>query len=74
MLNLTADQLVHALGTAGTQAAGIKVVFGTSCKPFHAGTAGFNGLLSVLLAQRGFTSADNILEAPNGFWNVFAAA
>ena len=73
LLNLTADQLVHALGTAGTQAAGLKVVFGTSCKPFHAGKAGFNGLLSVLLAQRGFTSADNILEAPNGFWNVFAA-
>lgn len=73
LLGLTPEQLVFALGTAGTQAAGLKIVFGTSGKPFHAGKAAFNGLLSSLLAERGFTSVDNILEAPKGFWELYAS-
>jgi 2-methylcitrate dehydratase PrpD len=72
LLDLTSEQVVHALGAAGTQAAGIKAVFGTSCKPFHAGKAAFNGLLSVLLAERGFTSVDNILEGEKCFWDIFS--
>ena len=72
LLGLTKEQLVNAFGTAGTQAAGLKVVFGTDCKPFHAGKAGFNGLLAALLSQRGFTSIDNILDVEKGFWDVFS--
>ena len=72
LLGLTIEQLVYAFGIAGTQASGLKSVFGTSCKPFHPGKAGFNGLLSVLLAQRGFTSVKNILEGKNCFWDVFS--
>ena len=72
LLNLTGEQVVHALGAAGTQAAGIKAVFGTSCKPFHAGKAAFNGLLSALLAERGFTSVDNILEGEKCFWDIYS--
>ncbi len=73
LLGLTVDQLVYAFGIAGTQSAGIKAVFGTPCKPFHPGKAGFNGLLSALLAQRGFTSIDNILEGKNCFWDIYSA-
>lgn len=73
LLGLTLQQLLYAFGTAGTQAAGLKMVFGTSGKPFHAGKAAFNGLLAALLAQRGFTSAENILEGPKGFWDLFAS-
>ncbi|TFG25559.1 MAG: MmgE/PrpD family protein [Promethearchaeota archaeon] len=73
LLGLTADQLIFAFGIAGTQAAGLKVVFGTSCKPFHPGKAGFNGLLAVLLAQRGFTSVKDILEGENCFWDVYSS-
>jgi len=73
LLGLTIDQLIFAFGIAGTQAAGLKAVFGTSCKPFHPGKAGFNGLLSALLAQRGFTSIDNILEGKNCFWEVYSS-
>lgn len=73
LLGLTVDQLIFAFGIAGTQAAGLKAVFGTSCKPFHPGKAGFNGLLSALLAQRGFTSIDNILEGKNCFWEVYSS-
>ncbi|MFX1339302.1 MAG: MmgE/PrpD family protein [Promethearchaeota archaeon] len=72
LLGLTLNQMVYAFGIAGTQAAGIKAVFGTPCKPFHPGKAGFNGLLSALLAQRGFTSIDNILEGKNCFWEMYS--
>ncbi|MDD4339519.1 MAG: MmgE/PrpD family protein, partial [Syntrophales bacterium] len=72
LLGLDADQLIHALGTAGTQASGLKAVFGTSCKPFHAGKASFDGLLAALLAQRGFTSTGDILEGQKGFWEMFS--
>ena len=72
LLGLTLDQLVYAFGIAGTQAAGIKAVFGTPCKPFHPGKAGFNGLLSALLAQRGFTSINNILEGDKCFWDMYS--
>ena len=72
LLGLNTEQLVYALGAAGTQAAGIKTVFGTSCKPLHAGKACFNGLLSALLAQKGFTSIENILEGEKCFWDMFS--
>jgi len=72
LLGLTTTQVINALGTAGTQASGLKAVFGTSCKPFHAGKAGFDGLLAALLAQRGFTSIENILEGEKCFWEVFS--
>ena len=73
LLKLTPEKMVYALGTAATQAAGLKIVFGTSGKPFHAGKASFNGLLSSLLAERGFTNVDNILEAQKGFWDLYAS-
>lgn len=72
LLGLSIDQLIFAFGITGTQAAGLKTVFGTSCKPFHPGKAGFNGLLSALLAQRGFTSVNNILEGKNCFWDMYS--
>ncbi len=42
LLGLNPSQTVYALGIAGTQASGIKQVFGTMCKPFHAGKAAMN--------------------------------
>ena len=72
LLGLGSQQIMFALGVAGTQAAGLKAVFGTSCKPFHAGKASSNGLLAALLAQKGFTSINNILEGTQCFWEVFS--
>ena len=74
LLGLTTEQLAYALGTAGTQASGLKIVFGSHAKPFHAGKASFGGTLSALLAEKGFTCVDNMLEAPKGFWDLFASA
>jgi 2-methylcitrate dehydratase PrpD len=40
------------------------------CKPFHAGRASQSGLLAALLAEKGFTSAEDILEGPQGFFEA----
>ncbi len=76
LLGLTPRQIEHALGIAGTQAMGLREVFGSMTKPFHAGKAAENGLLAAQLAQRGFTSisaeSKGILEGARGFPAVMA--
>ena len=67
LLGLDRGRRLHALGIAGTEAAGVKGVFGTMCKPLHAGRAAQAGLLAAMLAARGFTSSTEILEAHQGF-------
>ena len=70
LLGLDRQKTVYALGIAGTQSAGLKRVFGTMCKPFHAGRAAEVGLMAAILAENGFDSAEDILEGPSG---LFAA-
>lgn len=72
LLKLNLKQLVMALGIAGTQSAGLREMFGTMTKPFHVGKAAQNGLLAAMLAQKGFTSSEQVLEAKRGFANVLA--
>ncbi|MEQ9640435.1 MAG: MmgE/PrpD family protein [Alphaproteobacteria bacterium] len=67
MLGLDAATMATAFGIAGCQAAGLKSMFGTMCKPLHAGKAAANGLLAASLAQRGFTSNPAVLEVDQGF-------
>src|SRR5439155_98658 len=63
LVNATAT----ALGIAATQAAGLKSMFGTMCKPLHAGKAASNGLLAARLAARGYTTAPGAVETVQGF-------
>jgi 2-methylcitrate dehydratase PrpD len=72
LLGLSPSQTVYALGIAGTQSSGLKQVFGTMCKPFHAGKAAMNGLLSALLAEKGFTCSTDMLEGDKGFSKVLS--
>jgi 2-methylcitrate dehydratase PrpD len=67
MLELDADACATALGIAATQAAALKSMFGTMCKPLHAGKAAANGQLAALLAKRGFTSRGDGIECGQGF-------
>jgi len=67
LLRLGQEQTQTALGIAGTQAAGLKSMFGTMCKPLHAGKACESGLLAAQLAARGFTSRGDVVECPQGF-------
>lgn len=67
LLGLDKLQSQHAVGIAATQAAGLKSMFGTLCKPLHAGLAARNGLESAQWAQRGLTSRTDALECSQGF-------
>jgi len=67
LLRLNEAQFATALGIAGTQAAGLKSMFGTMCKPLHAGKAAYHGLFAARLAQRGFTARADIVECEQGF-------
>ena len=67
LLHLDLGQWLTALGIAGTQAAGLKSMFGTMCKALHAGKAACNGLLAANLAARRFSSNPAVLECSQGF-------
>ncbi|MFH1757926.1 MAG: MmgE/PrpD family protein, partial [Pseudomonadota bacterium] len=67
LLQLNEDQMVNALGLAGTQAAGFTASFETFARSLHAGKAAYNGILAAMLAKKGFTGAETIFEARDGF-------
>ena len=68
LLKLSEDEIVWALGTAGTQAAGLQECTGNMAQRFHLGTASRNGVLGGLLAKFGFDGPPNILDGPKGFF------
>ncbi len=72
LLRLNPEQIVYALGIAGSEASGLRENFGTATKPFHAGQASAKGLKAALLARLGFDSARTIFEGTNGFCNVLS--
>jgi 2-methylcitrate dehydratase PrpD len=72
LLKLNEKQLACAIGLAATQAGGLRRVFGTMTKPFHAGKASMDGMLSALLASRGFSAPQNILDGKSNFLEIFS--
>lgn len=72
LLGLNEEQMTYALGIAATQAAGLREMFGTHCKPLHPGRAAQNGMLAAFLAKKGFTSSTQGIEGRRGFANVLA--
>ena len=73
-LRLDRDQTVHALGIAGTQAAGLMAAqYGSMVKRMHAGRSSQSGLYGAMLAERGFTGIENVLESEyGGFCSTFS--
>lgn len=71
ILRLSAQQSRMALGIASSLAGGLKGNFGTMTKPLHAGSAARNSILAALLALKGFTANDNILEDKQGLFQTF---
>ena len=67
LLGLDPARAAMALGIAATGAAGLKSMFGTMCKPLHAGMAAETGLRAALMAARGFTSRADAIECRQGF-------
>ena len=66
-LKLDVDKTVHALGIAGTQAAGLLAAqYGAMVKRMHAGRAAQSGLYGALFADAGFTGIINVFESEYG--------
>lgn len=70
LLGLDVTAMQHAIGLAATQVVGLRAVFGSHTKSFHPGRAAQNGLLSAMLAAKGYTSSLQGLEAKRGWANV----
>ncbi len=66
LLKLDVQQTAMALGIAASQPVGMREQFGTMTKPFHPGAAARAGLMSALLASKGYTASPKALEAPRG--------
>jgi 2-methylcitrate dehydratase PrpD len=68
LLRLTPAQMQHALGSAGTQAAGLWEFLRTAAdsKQLHTAHAAAAGLMAAYLAQDGFTGAQDIFTGPQG--------
>ncbi|MEB3103609.1 MmgE/PrpD family protein [Ferviditalea candida] len=62
----------YAIGLAATEPTGLREMFGTMTKPFHPGKAAMNGLMAALLAESGFTSSTQSLEAKRGYGHVLS--
>jgi len=73
VLNLDCDKIVNAFGIAGTHAAGLIEVFGTSSKALNPGRAARDGVLAALLAEKGFVGPKTILEGEKGFFKATSA-
>jgi 2-methylcitrate dehydratase PrpD len=72
LIKLDRQKLTYTLGIAATQSAGMQQNRGTMCKSFHAGKAAANGILSALLAERGFDSTQEIVEGKKGFCRIYS--
>jgi 2-methylcitrate dehydratase PrpD len=71
MLRLDAQQTLHTLGIVGSQGGGLMAAQeGAMVKRFHSGRAAQSGVYSALLAQRGFTGIEDVLEAAYGGYLV----
>lgn len=68
LLKLTPEQMRHALGSAGTTAAGLWEFLrdAADSKPLHTAHASCAGMQAAYLAHSGFTGAQHILEGPQG--------
>lgn len=68
LLGLDMEELLWALGMAGTQSCGVWAFLGdgSSCKILHTGRAAANGLEAAFLAKAGMTGPEHILEGSDG--------
>jgi 2-methylcitrate dehydratase PrpD len=71
ILKMSADKVRAAFGIAASGAGGLSRQQGSMVKPFHAGNASRNGVEAVLLADKGFTADEAIIESSRGYCDSF---
>lgn len=72
LAGLDSGRMLHALGTAAVQSAGLVEALGTMAKSISVGGAARNGLVSARLAARGFTGPEAPLTGARGWLRVHA--
>lgn len=71
VLRLDERQMVAALGLAAAQSSGFRATHGSMSAFFIPAHAARSGVSAAMLASKGFTCTNNVLEAPRGFVDVF---
>jgi 2-methylcitrate dehydratase PrpD len=67
VLGLDATRMMHALGIAASQAAGLMAVQeGANAKAFHSGRAAQSGVYAALLAADGYTGVEDVFDVDYG--------
>ncbi|MBT8361667.1 MAG: MmgE/PrpD family protein [Desulfobacterales bacterium] len=76
IFKLDPDGITHAMGIAGSQAAGSMefLADGAYTKRFHAGWSAHSGLIAALLAKEGFTGPQSIIEGRFGFLHAYSGS
>ncbi len=72
LLMLDQETTTRALSIAATQAAGLRMAFGTMVKPLHAGLAAERGLMAARWARCGMTAPMDGIEHPQGLGPVLS--
>ena len=72
LMGLDEQQMVYAIGLAASQPVGLRESFGSMNKSFNPGRAASNGLFAAILAAKGFTSSDQMIEAKRGWANTIS--
>jgi len=74
LLGLRGDDYTHALGIAGSQAAGSMeyLAQGAWTKRLHPGWSAHSGIWAALLARAGYSGPTTILEGRDGFLNAYS--
>jgi 2-methylcitrate dehydratase PrpD len=72
LLALDPDRTTMALGIAASQPTGVREQFGSMTKALHAGAAARVGLVSALLARRGYTASARAIEAARGLAQTYS--
>ncbi len=76
ILKLRKDQFLDTLGLAGCQASGLEswqTEIGHMTKSFHTGLSARNGIVTALLADKGYHGPPAIFDGPYNVFEAFAA-
>jgi 2-methylcitrate dehydratase PrpD len=73
VMGFNEDQMTTAIGIAANQAAGIREAHASMSSWFTVGNAARAGLWAALLAERGFTCPDTMIEGVKGFAVSFSS-
>ncbi len=73
LLHLTENEIVNALGLAGSQTSGINEYLSnsSSSKSMHAGWSAFSGILSSRFAKNGMTGPHSVFEGRDGIFKTY---